>query len=298
MAPLMPQKCAAILLASPPVRSSSATSTPSSTGAGAGPAGTPAPTPAPTPSPQAIAESAAPTPAPAPSTAGPTSAPTPPPANTGGNGNNGDSGINANSTPVNNDEDDGEDLPYCDELEGGDEASTAIDADDSAGEGGMVQVQSMTSTETITIPATAYVSTHPPSCMTGIQADVIDSNADRDYHPDSHFYFHVHHHLHLDFDDHHDRDKDRDKDGNSQQLPTIIRSRCRRTSTSTRAYRKLDPRPCSRPSTCCRTSPSTSGRSCSFFPRFPRSRGRRSAYLFSFSLYFDRSRLGIQAHWS
>jgi len=56
------------------------------------------------------------------------------------------------------DNEDGEDdLPYCDEVEG----YSAIDADDSGegqGDGEWVQVTSMTSTETVTIPATAFVS--------------------------------------------------------------------------------------------------------------------------------------------
>jgi len=50
---------------------------------------------------------------------------------------------------------DGEDdLPYCDEIDG----YSATDADDSGeGDGEWIQVTSMTSTETITIPATAFV---------------------------------------------------------------------------------------------------------------------------------------------
>ena len=74
------------------------------------------------------------------------------------NGNGGDA--NANSTPVDNDNGDGEDdLPYCDEIDG----QSATGADDSGegadnGDGEWVMVTSMTSTETVTIPATAYVS--------------------------------------------------------------------------------------------------------------------------------------------
>ena len=78
---------------------------------------------------------------------------------------NGNGPVNLASTPV---DDDGEDLPYCDELDGFEPESEAQAQEYSAdgnvdnGDGEWVAVQSVTSTETITIPATAYVSQMDP----------------------------------------------------------------------------------------------------------------------------------------
>lgn len=88
------------------------------------------------------------------------------PPTTTTNNNNNDGPVNLASTPV--DDGDGEDLPYCDELDGSDPGSDAdseaeaqeygADGNVDNGDGEWVAVQSITSTETITIPATAYVS--------------------------------------------------------------------------------------------------------------------------------------------